>query len=144
MQLELQRLNGVDIPPADPDSDQFQHFSSYFDKKELSSLRGLNDDSASDSTFVRKCIKYLYKENIGVLLKKTAKGTNRRIIRKSDGNFIEMPPKGALSPQKIAIMSSIFDSRITAMEISDSQKLQRQAFFNILLSRGIDNICKNI
>lgn len=145
--LRLQKLEDIlqqhSIPfnSQDVHAEQFDSFKKFLPEKVLASLRSLDFDARSDSTFLSTCITALYKDDLKKLAQRTVTGTNERTIV-LNGKRTVLPAKNPVSPQKIIILSKIFDERVEALpEIDDFDKMTRKKGMNKVLAKVIDRIC---
>lgn len=112
-------------PSAGPEP--FKRFADFFNENDLVHLRGIDHRSASDSTFIRQSLKFLYRNNLHVLSNKSAKGNKN---------------KESITPQKMMILSNIFDERVSGMDLVEHEKRRRKLNFGRLIARAISNIRK--
>lgn len=131
---------GADVPPAD--LGEFNLFSNYFEAKELAVLRSMDNSLPSDTSFVRHCLKYLYKNNLDVLLIRTIYGTEKKTFRRKNGICVELSSTEPLTPIKHLVVKSIFAERISAMKLGAFEKEKRENSVNCLISKSIANIRK--
>lgn len=77
-------------------------------------------------------MKALYEHNLSSILKKTVHG-------KIEGR---LPAKEALSPQKMTIITAIFDERIETLPgVDETEKIQRKRDMKTKLAKIINHIC---
>lgn len=137
----LLKEKSITFSTDDYNKGHFDRFKKIFTELELASLRGLDFKTSTDSTFLRYCMKALYKQDLSVILKKTLNGTKKRIFL-SEGQIITIPEKEPISPPKKVILRNIFDERIDAVpNLSFREKDQRLKNFNIVLAKVIDRLC---
>lgn len=131
--------NSIDFNPDEYCSGEFKRFIKFFTVRELATLRGLNFQQSSDSTFLRNSLKYLYKHNLYVLLSKCVTGRRKRTIEMMD-SVVEIPAKEAISPEKMVILQSVFDERIEGISSLDEfEKIERKLRFAGVLAKIINN-----
>lgn len=118
-------------------AEQFSSFKKFIPEKVLVSLRSLDFDKKKDSVFLRTCISALYKDNLGVIALRTVTGTKERVID-FDGKRTVIPAKAPVTPEKLIIMSKIFDERVDALPgIDELEKNKRKSEMNTLLAKVI-------
>lgn len=133
--------NSIAFNPEQFDLGQFSRYDTIFTDKELASFRGLNFQKPSDSTFLRYVLMALYKSNPYLLKNKTVTGQDPKCIVKN-GERVMIPRKEPVSPQKMAIMTSIFDERIESIpNIEHNEKKQRKKCMKKLLAKVIHGCC---
>lgn len=116
-----------------------------FTSSEVLVLRNMSLDQTTDSTFILKCLKFAYKQDISVLRNKTLKGKSEAMVISDDGDVAFMPGKDSLSPQKIEPIRSLFVERINKCKLKPAayDKRIKDAYMNKLIASGITNIVKN-
>lgn len=121
-------------------SEQFASFKKYFTEHELAGLRGLDFDKSSDSTFLRSCINALYAQNLSTIEFRTVTGTKER-EKTVMGKRVLIPAREEITPEKMNILSSIFDERIEAIpNIDQLEKSKRVKNMRIVLAKVLDRI----
>lgn len=108
----------------------FGTFLNEFAELELAELRSVGDSIRDDSTFVASSVKYLYKENLGVLKQKSLTG------RTTKSGQTKQP----MTPQKYDTLSRIFIERINGITNDHIEKESRTKCFNRLIKDAINNI----
>lgn len=106
----------------------FEQFEDKIQKTDLIRLRSINDTKEKDSTFILQSLKILYKEDISALSKKTATTTTST--------------KQEMTPEKKCAIQQLFSERLSAMNLSAEQELDRQSRFRCLLSNAISSVNK--
>lgn len=121
-------------------SEQFENFKKYFTEHELARLRGLDFDTSSDSTFLRYCINALYAQNLSTIEFRTVTGTKEK-EKTVMGKRVIIPAREEITPEKMSILSSIFDERIEAIpNIDQLEKSKRVKNMRIVLAKVLDRI----
>lgn len=129
MQKKLER-NGIEHDPKDFIRGDFDRFQKIFNDLQLSNLRSLDSQQSTDSQFLRLTMKYLYKEDLSPLLRKTATG------------YSQTEP---ITPSKMVILKSIFEERIDGLiGIDDFDKSIRKKRFSTILAKVINNIREHL
>lgn len=135
------KTHGIVANPEEFSLDQFVGFSKHFDEKLLAQLRGLDYSSAGDSSFLKKCIVHLYKNNLSLLANRTPCGRNEHTVKRDGKVVATRPRKEAVSPGKIIILKEIFAERIDALPSLDVlEKEARKKQMGTKLSKVIDDI----
>lgn len=144
--LRIQQLqnilkeNSISYNPEKYDLGQFRRYEIFFDERELASLRGLDFQRSSDSAFLRLCMIALYKLNLSSILNKTVTGRREKMIEIGDKVTV-ISAKEAVSPEKMVILTSIFDERIEGIpNINQFEKNQRKEGMKCVLAKVIDRI----
>lgn len=137
---EVQHLNDVqptnNVQRQSNDAHQYDSFQNSFEEIELAKLRSIFNHHKNDATFVRLVLKYLYKDNIGILSKRSVKGTKQRKKRsKVTGAELEFDATEPLSPVKMKILSGLFAERLSYGK--ETEKLFREKNFNQLAAKAI-------
>lgn len=107
---------------------KFNSSEGQFTETQLSELRSVNSKVSGDSTFILKGIHFMYKSNLEVLAKKSLAGKAK--------------DKEAVSPGKLQILGSMFDERLNAFEIDETEKQSRARRFRQHVHHAIVNINK--
>lgn len=104
----------------------FQNFENEISQNDLLSLRSINDKKEKDSTFVLKSLKIIYKDNLSVLSQKCATTTTST--------------KQQLTPYKKKVLNDLFIERLSSMNLSVHEEVERKSKFRQLLSNALNNI----
>lgn len=108
----------------------FAAFTENFTEDELAELRSTGDTISKDSTFIFKCMKYLYKQNVIALKDKSVTGKSTK------GNS-----KEPVTPKKYEILSQMLTERIHSIVVKDSKECQsRIKALNSHIKNAINNI----
>lgn len=97
-----------------------------------------------DSTFILEAVRYLYKEDLSVLLGKTLKGRPERTEFK-DGGMVKLnPSKDPLTPEKVKRIEQLFIDRVTKSNTKavDHGERIKPTYINKLIASAISNITK--
>lgn len=138
---KMLKENSIRCNPEEFDCGQFKRFDGIFTSQELASFRGLDFGKSSDSSFLRLCIKALYRENLQSLAKKTIYGREERVVKRENG-VTHLPAKERISPEKMVIVEEIFQERIDAIpNIDQFAKNRRKGNIYSVLARVIDRLC---
>lgn len=115
---------------------------SIFSASELKSLSALSGVKKNDSTFLRKCVEMLYKDDLSVLKMKSVKGVECK--QENTAQIRKFP----ISPEKMNAINEKFKQRITrsgdAIGIDEFSNRLSPANINQLLARAIYNINKKM
>lgn len=106
--------------------------ANYFTTEELSFLRSVGATGSDDSTFVASSVKFLYKQNLSVLKKKSVTGRSTK-------------PGGAkqpITPKKYNVLLDIFTERINLITEDVIERKSRIKCMNKLIKDAIHNINK--
>lgn len=105
----------------------------------MKELNSLSTEIINDATFVRLLLRFLYKDNLGVLSHRTYTGYSR----KSNGaNALQVDQFKPISPQKKLKICSLFRDRIMNANITTQEKCTRLKSKNVvrLIGAGIVNL----
>lgn len=106
----------------------YTKFKDSFTEDELAILRSIDDKSSSDSSFVLACVRSLYKNDLNRLKNISVTGRSR---------FNQQKVK--MSPQKMKTITSIFEERLSTMNLKSNEKIQREKRMNTHIKRAILN-----
>lgn len=140
----LLQKHGIQETPNCYEPLTFTKFSKHFLPDELAVLRSIDHDRRKDTTFVRNCLNYMYKDKLYVFKKKSALGAPKRNVNSSNGTVVEVPATEAITPEKYVILKEIFSDRISAMTISEDERDERKRKLNNLIGKAITNIRTNL
>lgn len=115
----------------------FDRFRDFFCAKELASLRSLDLDWKTDSTFLKCAMQFLYKDNLSSLANKTVTGIKKMVVDGGIPRLITI--KDSISPQKIEILKELFTERICSLP-EDKCPDQRKKRFRTVLAKVVDRI----
>lgn len=118
-------------PNSVNNTNSFSAFEKDFNDVQLCTFRSVGPNIRDDSQFVNSVIKVLYDENLHILTKKSVTG------RSKPGKT-----KEAVTPEKHAIVKSIFTERIHSVTENDSERASRKKQLNKLIRYVIHNITK--
>lgn len=118
----------------------FSKFSNYFEAKELTILRSLDFCKKTDTTFIRHCLQFLYKDNMAVFRTKSALGAPKRIVNSTKGNIVDVPTTEPISPEKYVILKGILSDG----NLSEFEREEREKTLNRLLGKAISSIRVNL
>lgn len=124
MQNKLEE-HGIENNSKDFVEGEFSHFRKFFSERELAILRSLDTIQSADSKFLHFTLKFLYKDDLSHLERKTTTGNAE---------------SEAITPSKMAILKNIFEERIDGIAIDDENKLSRKKRFTPVLSKVINYI----
>ncbi|XP_037033295.1 uncharacterized protein LOC119072222 [Bradysia coprophila] len=117
----------------------------FFTSKELKFLEVLSLEKKTDSTFVRHCLEFIYKDHLAALSTKTLKGTAEK-QHFSDEGVVERVTEGKdpLTPPKVARIRCLFVERISKAGVGPVEYGERikDAYLNRLIAASIQNISK--
>ncbi|KAG4071713.1 hypothetical protein HA402_011867 [Bradysia odoriphaga] len=112
---------------------------------ELKALDRIPLETTKDSTFIKDCLQYIYKDNLSVLCQKSVKGTSERIEFSADGGEVKRhSAKDPMTPEKYDRVKELFIDRISQCDIDQVSHGERLKVTNInrLMASGIKNISK--
>lgn len=119
----------------------------FFTARELKFLKCLPNERSSDSTFVRHCLEFIYKDNLSVFSNKTLFGTAEK-KHFSDQGVVERVEGGKdpLTPPKVARIRSLFVGRISKANAGAVEYGERikDSYLNRLIASSLQNICKKL
>lgn len=104
----------------------FDKFENSLDSVALKDLKSVPNNQTNDSTFVLKLMRYLYADNLSVLLTKSVSGKS----------------KTAISPVKKNLIENILKERIIAGEHNENQIALRASRAALLINDAIKNIVR--
>lgn len=128
-------------PNTDTDLQDEASSGDIFTNNELKNLKCTALDKKNDSTFILKAIRYLYKD-VSVLQNKTLQGTLERKIFNDDGTFTVIPPKDALTPEKVKRVEQLFIDRVTRSNCGAVEYGERLKLVNKLFASAVSNLTK--
>lgn len=112
---------------------------------EVKALQRISLETSKDSTFIKDCLEYLYKDNLAVLSQRSVKGTSEKIEFSADGEEVKRhPAKDPITPEKYDRVKALFIDRISQCDIdpvSHGERL-KETNINRLMASGIKNISK--
>lgn len=114
-----------------------------FSPIQLRELEGMSLQKTSDSTFILKCLKFAYQNDLSVLRWKTLNGTTPSTLF-VDGCHIDVEGKAALTPEKVARIKQLFIERLSKCDINSVEFGERikETKVNQLFNSSIKNIAK--
>lgn len=130
LKTECQSRNHL-IQSANP-INLYIDFKDDFDENELAKLRSIDGSKKSDSTFIRYCLQYMYKNEMSRLKTISVTGRNRTGQQK-------IP----MSPTKSNILNKIFNERLSAQGLVDSEEIQRKSRLNIHIGHAIGHSARS-
>lgn len=145
-EIESLKKNGSDQPIAteiQTNEVQFATFSSIFSSCELKTLRSINGDSKADRPFIRHVLMFLYQEfSMLQLQQKSLFGCKPKSVVTKTGIVKETIEKTPLTPSKVKIIRELYTERITAADVSESEKTLRlkDSHFNQLIATALSNL----
>lgn len=105
-------------------------FRNKFTDDVLAELRSIDTKFSSDATFIRLCVQYLYRDqrvdNISV--------TGRSRTKEK---------KEAMCPQIAKLLTDIFNKRLAAISLTNSERTKRKKRINLLINTAIQNHSKS-
>lgn len=119
----------------------------FFTPKELRYLDVMSLEKKSDSTFVRHCLEFIYKENIHILKKKSLHGTAEKQLFSDDGLVDRVVEgKDPLTPSKVDKIRSMFVERISRSGVGAVEYAERikDSYLNRLIAASLQNISKKL
>lgn len=101
-------------------------FHDKFTDNVLAELRSIDANYSSDATFIRLCIRHLYR--------------NQRVDNLSvTGRSRTKEKKEAMCPQIVQLLNDIFNQRLDAISLTSSERIQRKKRINLLINTAIQN-----
>lgn len=117
--LQLQLHNSTNT-----DKNIFEQYVKYFTSSQMIELRSMPQGERKDSTFVTKCMDYLY-------------GGKHNLIDRVATNVKVPAGKKPISPEKIKIISGMLQERLNSEDLSDELSSHRFSRLNMLLNNAI-------
>lgn len=122
-------LNGIEFNPNFV-AGEFDRFRKFFSDRQLSSLRGLDFDRKTDSTFLKCALEFVYKDNLSALANKTVTG---KIQNVAEGGILKrLTLKEPITPQKVEILKEIFNERISSLPDNNCLHMRKERFHTVL------------
>lgn len=120
--------SGTSTSKSNPDKIIFDGFKDSLSDIQLGCLRSLDKSAKGDSTFVINCVRFFYSDDLTKLQQKSLTG-----ISKAN-------KKEPITPRKLDQMKSLFNERLTNMQLADTERLAREKKFNRHIHSAITNI----
>lgn len=111
----------------------FDEFASEFTQSELADLRLIGGTQREDSTFISLSIKFLYKDKLHTLQKKSVTGRSKPGMKKE-----------CFSPEKVKILSSMLQKRLANSTDQPEERVARNKRLNELIKSAQLNISKSL
>lgn len=102
----------------------FEEYEQYFSNLEIKKLRSIQKGQAKDSTFVTKCLDYLY-------------GGKQNLLERVATDVKVPVGKKPFSPEKVAIITKMLQERLNSEGISDELTANRFGRLRELLNNAI-------
>lgn len=97
----------------------------------------LPGDKSNDSSFIRKCLEFLYKDDIEGLTKRTLKGSREKSVVYS-GSIVKYPSKQPITPIKYSAMKKAYIERLKkfedAIDVCEFQGRIKDVYVNRLIT----------
>lgn len=110
---------------------------------DIASLNSIALDKKSDSSFVRKLVLYLYKEDETKISQRSVRGVPARMITHND-TLIRQPEKRSVSPIKMLAIRKHFHQRIANVQPNEIKNRSKETYLNRLINQGIANISRRL
>lgn len=95
---------------------------------QLCKLRSIDKTQSADSSFILNSVRFFYSDNLAKLNGKSVRGISRG------------KPTQAMSPDKLDLMKSLYNERISDMNLPVEERVNREKKFNRHVHRAITNI----
>lgn len=111
----------------------FFEFENIFTSEQLACLRSIDSSVRNDSKFINTVVKMLYGDDLHRIEQITLHGCKRR-----------GPAKAPMSPRKTEILQSMFETRLSYIDIDSQEQQKRSANLYKLINNSLDNVKKSI
>lgn len=116
------------IPSSNESKLVLEEFKDVLSDEQLSTLRSINKTAGGDSTFVLKCVRFVYSDNLEKLQHISVKGQSKETQ--------------SISPIKMNRLKSLYHSRLANMDSTTEERRVREVKFERHVHNAIMNIRK--